>query len=78
MSKLSEMTQDSSFFAVFCIEALASELGYPGDKIYEMLTAKSDILDSYIVPSYDALHTQGRDYIIQELVEIMKRKGVLE
>ena len=74
----SSMTPEQSFFAVFCIEALADELHTTGDKVYLMLTEKSDILDSYILPFYDVLHTQGRGYIVRELVELMRKRGVLE
>ena len=71
------LTPEQSFFAVFCIEALADELGTTGEKVYKMLTENSDILDNYIIPCYDALHTQGKDYIVCELKELMQRQGVL-
>ena len=71
------MTPQEAFFAVFCIEALADELGVPGNIIHRMLTEDSNILDAYIVPCYDALHTQGKDYIVTELLELMKERGVL-
>jgi len=77
MSKKSTMSPEQSFFAVFCIEALSDELDTTGDKVYKLLTVSSDILDSYIVPHYDALHTQGKDYIVRDLVEVMKNQGVL-
>ena len=78
MDTLTDMTAEQSFFAVFCVESLADELQMTGDKIYKMLTEDSDILDSYIIPCYDALHTQGKDYIVSELLEYMKKKGVLQ
>ena len=77
MMKQADIYAEQLFFTVFCIEALADELGTTGDKIYAKLTEKSDILDGYIVPCYDALHTQGRDYIVRELIEIMKERGVV-
>jgi hypothetical protein len=77
MSGQTEMTPEQSFFTVFCIEALADELEMTGDRVYELLTKKSDILDSYIIPNYDALHTQGKDYIVRELIELMQKRGVL-
>jgi hypothetical protein len=77
MGKQATMTPEQSFFAVFCIEALADDLGMTGDKIYKILTEKSDILDGYILPFYDSLHTQGKDYIIRELKELMQKKGIL-
>jgi hypothetical protein len=78
MSKQTEMTPEQSFFAVFCIEALADELKTTGDKIYKMLTEESGILDDYIVPCYDSLHTQGKDFIVRELKELMQKRGVLK
>ena len=73
-----EMSQEQSFFAVFCIEALADELKTSGDKIYCMLTDDSDILDSYIVPNYDILHTQGKEWIVADLIALMRKRGVLK
>ena len=77
MEKRTAMTPETSFFAVFCIEALSDRTGVPGDKIYKLLTEDSDILDSYILPYYDALHTQGKDYIVDELEGMMKKRGIL-
>ena len=71
------MTPEQSFFAVFCIEALADELGTTGDHIYRKLTERSRILDDYLVPCYDVLHTQGKDYIVRELKEQMRQQDVL-
>ena len=78
MSKQTAMTPEQSFFAVFCIEALADDLGMTGDKIYKMLTENSNILDDYILPCYDTLHTQGKAYIVRELKELMEKHGVLK
>jgi hypothetical protein len=77
MKTQTSMTPEQSFFAVFCIESLADELGTKGDKIYSMLTEDSDILDTYIIPNYEPLHTQGKGYIVDELISLMKKRGVL-
>ncbi len=74
---MTDMTPEQSFFAVFCIEALAEELGTSGDKIYTMLVDESDILDNYIVPCYDVLHTQGKEWVVRDLLGLMKTRGVL-
>ena len=63
-------------FAVFCIENGADELGLTGAEIYRFLTEKSGILDDYIIPSYDTLHTQGKEYIINDIIEYMREKGL--
>ena len=64
-------------FTVFCIENAAEELGISGDETYRLLTEKSDILDSYLIPSYDTLHTQGKEYIVNDIIDLMKEKGLL-
>ena len=54
-------------FAVFCIENTAASLRLKGDEVYRLLTEKSDILDDYIIPCFDALHTQGKEYIVNDI-----------
>ncbi|MDR1000439.1 MAG: DUF3791 domain-containing protein [Clostridiales bacterium] len=78
MSKQADMTPEQSFFAVFCIEALADELRTRGDKVYKTLTEDSDILDTYIVPLYDVLHTQGRDWIVDDIKRLMAKAGLIQ
>jgi hypothetical protein len=73
-----ELTKEQSFFAVFCIENLADELKTSGDKVYKMLTEESDLLDNYIIKHYEPLHTQGREYIVRELKEIVIERGLLK
>lgn len=65
-------------FSVFCIESIAEKLGIPGDEVYQMLTAKSDILDHYIIANYEILHTQGKEYIVQDIMDYMKERGVIK
>ena len=49
-------------FAVFCIENIAAKLGVDAERVYQAFTEKSDILNGYIVPEYEVLHTQQRVY----------------
>ena len=63
-------------FAVFCIENVADRLGVNPVCIYDAFTKKSDILNNYIVPEYEVLHTQGKNYIVDDLLEVMRWKGV--
>lgn len=64
-------------FAVFCIENVADALGKTSGDVYRALSGDSGILHQYIVPSYDVLHTQGRDYIINDIREVMAERGVV-
>ena len=63
-------------FAIFCIESIASELGADDEQVYKALTEKSDILKGYIVPEYEILHTKSKEYIVNDIIELMKEKGV--
>ena len=63
-------------FAVFCIENVAARLGVDAERVYQAFTEKSDILNDYIVPEYEVLHTQSREYIVDDLLDVMKEKGV--
>ena len=63
-------------FAVFCIENVAARLGVNAEQFYEAFTEKSDILNGYIVPEYEILHTQSKEYIVEDLLDVMKERGV--
>ena len=63
-------------FAIFCIENVAAKLNVDARKVYAALTEQTDILNGYIIPEYDVLHTQGKDYIVDDIIDVMKEKGV--
>lgn len=71
------MSASALEFSIFCIEEVAMKLRLPGNVVYDMLTSQSDILNGYIVPSYDVLHTQGKDYITSDIISLMKAKGLV-
>ena len=63
-------------FVIFCIENVASKLDVDGSKVYLAFTEQSDILEQYIIPEYDVLHTQSKEHIGEELIDVMKERGV--
>lgn len=63
-------------FVVFCIENVASKLGISGDKVFDLLN-NSGLLYDYIVPNYDILHTQSKDFIIDDIIKVMREKGLV-
>ena len=63
-------------FVTFCISKLSILLKLPQEEIYSRLE-KSGILYDYIIPSYDVLHTFSERYLMLDLAEYMKEKGVL-
>ena len=73
---LRDYTREELYFVIFCIENVAKRLGIDSTKVYDMFTRESDILESYIVPCYDVLHTQGKEYIVDDLLGLMREKGM--
>lgn len=63
-------------FAVFCIENVAIKLGVNAEVVYDALTEKSNILNDYIIPEYEMLHTQGKEYIVDDIIEVMKERNI--
>ena len=54
-------------FVVFSIENAAKRLGRSGADVYRAL-ADCNGIDGFLYPSYDVLHTQGKDYIVDETI----------
>lgn len=63
-------------FVTYCISKLAQVLKLSQREVYRRLMS-SGILYDYIVPSYDVLHIFGSRYLVEDLTEYMKEKGVL-
>ena len=51
-------------------------MGVDAGGFYQAFTEQSDILNGYIVPEYEVLHTQSREYIVDDLLDVMKERGV--
>jgi len=62
-------------FVIFCIESVAKSLAEDPVIVYDKLK-KSGILANYLIPVYEPLHTQGKEYIVNDLIEVMKKRGV--
>ena len=75
-NKKSAMSQNNIDFVTYCIGNLARRLGISAGEVYRKLK-DSGILTEYIVPSYDVLHTFSKEYLMEDLTEYMKEKGVL-
>lgn len=73
-----EMSNAQVEFSVFCIENVAAKLGISGEVAYQMLTKGKNILDGYIIPNYEMLHTQDKEYIVNDIIDYMKECGVLQ
>ena len=50
-------------FVVFCIENVAAKLGMNAERVYQAFTD-------------EVLHPQSREYIVDDLIDVMKERGV--
>lgn len=74
--KTSNYSDDELRFVVFCIESLAEDMNVDPVTVHDALTKESDIVEQYIIPCYETLHTQGKEYIIENLKEVMAERGI--
>lgn len=62
-------------FCVFIINQISQIVKKPTATIYKIL-AESGVLDEYIINCYDALHTLGREYLIDDITGLLHDRGV--
>lgn len=70
-------TEEQLAFAIFCIEATAEVVGRDPRDVYAALAEKTDLLDTYIAQHYDALHTQDKLYIVEDVLAELAAEGVV-
>lgn len=63
-------------FITFLIHQLAKEWSLSTPRVYEILN-NTHILDEYIIQNYDCLHTLGASYLIEDISEFVREKGVI-
>ena len=75
-AEYNNMTPRQMEFAVFCVMCVAEELQKPATEIYDLMM-QNRVLQDYIVEFYDVLHTQSREYIVEDIINLMKENGIL-
>jgi hypothetical protein len=61
-------------FCVFILHKLARRWRMPVPKAYALLR-DSGILDGYLLPNFDVLHTLGAEYLVDDITEFTREKG---
>ena len=64
-------------FITFCVGSLADALHWSASRVYKALRS-TGLLNDYIVPCYDVLHTFSKEYIVNDLTEALREKGALD
>ena len=62
-------------FSVYIINQIAQAIRKPTSDVYKYLS-ESGVLDEYIIGCYDSLHTLGREYLVDDVVELLRDRGV--
>ena len=62
-------------FSVFVIHHLARAWGKSVPDTFRELT-DADIIRGYLVPCYDVLHTLGSEYLVEDLTDLARERGV--
>jgi hypothetical protein len=68
------MTFEQLNFVTYCVGNLSERLGKSAADVFSMLRS-TGVLNDYILPAYDVLHTFGKEYIINDLIDCLKSKG---
>lgn len=62
-------------FVVFILHALGQHWNMTTPEVYEILNTIG-ILDDYIIKCYDVLHTLGKEYLVEDITEFVREKGI--
>ena len=73
---MSQREKDAVFFAVWLLGSIAEAWKCTPHEAYALLQ-KERIVDEYILPFYDVLHTMGREALVEDINVIAREKGVL-
>jgi hypothetical protein len=70
MLKKKELT-----IVVFILHALGQHWNMTTPEVYDILNS-TGILDDYIIKCYDVLHTLGKEYLVEDITEFVREKGI--
>lgn len=68
------MSKQVLTFSMFLIHNLAEAWNMPPRNVYAILN-RTKVLDDYIIPCYDMLHTQGTKYLVEDITDFVQERG---
>lgn len=68
-------TEKELTFSTFIFYSLSEAWNKTPVEVYKVLNS-TGILDVYIIESYDVLHTLGKTYLVEDIAEIVREKGI--
>lgn len=73
---MNKKDKDIAFFVAFCIEEYGAAKGMTGEQVIDLFSRYG--VTDYLSRCFEPLHTQGRQWLIEEIdefVDIRKSKG---
>ena len=71
---MNENTRREIDFGVFLVHRLADHWKRSAADSYGVLSS-TGIMDGYIIPFYDVLHTQGEEALVEDITELARKRG---
>ena len=73
METWNQLTEDEikMGFVASCIESAAERIGCTNEEMLDRMEA-AGLIDNYIYPHYDALHTEDRNNLTDNILETLK------
>lgn len=68
-------TRKELTFSIFVLHNLAEAWDKTPAEVYRILS-ETGILDNYVITCYDSLHTLGKEYLIDDITDFVKERGV--
>ena len=67
------MSKEISDFIIFCIEYYKEKESLSGEYVYDLFN-EYGVVD-YLEKGYDVLHTQGKDWILEDIDKFLSNRG---
>ena len=67
------MSKEISDFIIFCIEYYKEKENLSGEYVYDLFN-EYGVVD-YLEKGYDVLHTQGKDWILEDIDKFLSNRG---
>ena len=69
------MNHEIMEFVVYMLHTCANRWNLSPKQVYKKLQ-ETGCIDEYLVPNYDMLHTQGSEYLVDDIAEYLRIRGV--
>jgi len=67
-------TENELEFSTFIFYSLSDSWKTSPTEVYKVLNS-SGILDGYIIEAYDVLHTLGKEYLVEDITDLVNGRG---